>query len=150
MARALRIQVPGIHHVTTRGNNGQPIYIDDQDRRLFVRMLDRIAGLLEWRVHLWCLMTNHFHLLVEIKAENLAQGMQRLNGRYAQAFNHRYGCTGHLFERRYASRLIQSEGQLQNTALYIVQNPVVADVCDDPRLWRWTGGPMLAAALQGR
>jgi putative transposase len=136
--------------VTTRGNNGRPTYLDDEDRQLFTLMMNHIARLFDWRVLLWCLMTNHYHLLVEIEAENLAHGMQRLNGRYAQAFNQRHGCTGHIFERRYASRLMQSEGQLRNTAFYIVDNPVVANVCDEGRFWRWMGGPLLRQALQGR
>jgi putative transposase len=150
MAGAPRLQIPGIYHATTRGNNGRPIYIEDDDRGLFVVMLHRIAARYEWQVHLWCLMTNHFHVLVEINSENLARGMQHLNGRYAQAFNHRHACTGHLFERRYASPLIESERQLRNTAVYVAHNPIAADLCDDARLWRWMGGPMLGAALHGR
>jgi putative transposase len=133
--------------VTTRGNNGVPIYHDDDDRGLFVVLLHRTAAILDWRVHLRCLMTNHFHLLVETKAENLAQGMHRIHSRYAHAANERHRRTGHVFERRYASRVIESEIQLKNTALYIGQNPVAAGLCADARDWLWTGGPMLAGAL---
>jgi putative transposase len=133
--------------VTTRGNNGAPIYRDDDDRRLFVLLLHRTAAIFDWRLHLWCLMTNHFHLLIETKAENLAQGMHRINSRYAHAVNERHGRTGHVFERRYASRVIESETQLKNTALYIGNNPVAAELCADARDSPWTGGPMLAAVL---
>jgi putative transposase len=133
--------------VTTRGNNGAPIYRDDDDRGLFVFLLHRAAAIFDWRLHLWCLMTNHFHLLIETKAENLAQGMHRINSRYAHAVNERHARTGHVFERRYASRVIESETQLKNTALYIGNNPVAAELCAAARDWPWTGGPMLAEAL---
>ena len=150
MARAPRVQIPGLYHITTRGNNGAPVFRDDTDNRRFKSLLQRVATLLDWRVHLWCLMTTHYHLLIEIKSENLAWGMQLLNGRYAQAFNRRYGCSGHVFERRYASRLIESETQLRNTATYIAYNPVAAGLTEDARDWRGSGGPMLPAALEGR
>lgn len=145
--RQHRIQTPGPYHITTRGNNGAPIYHGDDDRRLFVVLLHRTAARLQWRLHLWCLMTNHFHLLIETRAENLAAGMQRLNGGYAHAFNDRHRRTGHVFERRYASRSIESESQFRNTALYIVHNPVAAELCEEARHWPWTGGLMLAPAL---
>jgi putative transposase len=92
-------------------------------------------------------MTNHFHLLIETKTENLAQGMHRINSRFAHAVNERHGRTGHVFERRYASRVIESESQLENSARYIAYNPVAAELCAEARDWPWTGGPMLAAAL---
>jgi putative transposase len=133
--------------VTTRGNNGTPLFRDDDDRGFFVFLLHRTAAILDWRLQLWCLMTNHFHLLIETKTENLAQGMHRINSRYAHAVNERHRCTGHVFERRYASRLIVSEPQLRNTALYIGHNPVAAELCEEARDWPWTGGPMLAVAL---
>jgi putative transposase len=147
MPRAPRIQTPGIYHVTARGNNRAPIYRDDDDRGFFVVLLHRTAAILDWQLHLWCLMTNHFHLLIETKTENLAQGMHRINSRYAHAANERHRCTGHVFERRYASRVIESETQLRNTALYIGHNPVAAELCEEARDWPWTGGPMLAEAL---
>jgi putative transposase len=138
-----RVQTPGLYHVTSRGNNGVPIYHDDDDRRLFVVLLYRAASKLRWRVHLWCLMTNHFHLLIETHAENLAQGMHRLNSGHAHAIIDRYRRTGHVFERRYDSRFIESERQLRNTARYIVHNPVAAGLCEEPQHWPWTGGPLL-------
>jgi putative transposase len=142
--------MPGLYHVTTRGNNGAPIYLDDDDRNLFVAILHRTSVLRDWRLHLWCLMTSHFHLLIETRTENLAQGMHSINSRHAHAVNDRHRRSGHLFERRYSSRLIESEAQYRNTALYIVHNPVVAELCEDPRDWPWLGGRMLAAALGGR
>jgi putative transposase len=133
--------------VTARGNNRALIYRDDDDRGFSFVLLHRTAAILAWRLHLWCLMTNHFHLLVETRAEDLAQGMHRINSRYAHAVNERHRRTGHVFERRYASRVIESETQLRNTALYIAHNPVAAELCADARDWPWTGGLMLAEAL---
>ena len=133
--------------MTARGNNRASIYHDDDDRGFFLVLLHRTAAILDWRLHLWCLMTNHFHLLIETKTENLAQGMHRINSRYAHAVNERHGRTGHVFERRYVSRVITSATQLRNTAVYIGHNPVAAELCAEARDWPWTGGPMLAEAL---
>jgi putative transposase len=133
--------------VTARGNNRAAIYGDDDDRRLFLFLLHRTAAILDWRLLLWCLMTNHFHLLIETKTENLAQGMHRINSRFAHAVNERYGRTGHVFECRYGSRVIESETQLDNTARYIGQNPVAAELCEEARDWPWTGGSVRAVAL---
>jgi putative transposase len=135
--------------VTTRGNNGTPIYRDDDDRRFFLVLSHRTAAILDWQLHLWCLMSNHFHLLIETKTENLAQGMHRINSRYAHAVNERHGFRGHVFERRYTSRVVESETQLRNTVLYIAHNPVAAQLCADAREWPWSGGPMLAQVLGG-
>jgi putative transposase len=142
--RSPRIQTPGLYHVTTRGNNGAPIHCEDSDRRLFLLLLDKIAARFDWQIHLWCLLTNHFHLLLETKTENLALGMHRLNSLYAHAVNDRRERTGHLFERRYFSKLIESDTQLRDTALYIVHNPVAAGLCGEPLEWPWTGGELAA------
>jgi putative transposase len=73
--------------------------------------------------------------------------MHRINSRYAHAFTERHRCTGHVFERRYGSRVIESETQRWNTAVYIAHNPVAAELCEEARDWPWTGGLMLAEAL---
>ena len=147
MPRPPRIQTPGLYHVTTRGNNGAPIYAGDTDRRLFLVLLHRTAAVLEWDLELWCLMTNHFHLLVETKHPNLARGMHRINSLYAHIANDRQQRTGHVFERRYFSTPIESESQLTNAALYIVHNPVAAGLCSDARHWPWTGGSLRTTLL---
>jgi putative transposase len=145
--RPPRIQTPGLYHITARGNNGAPIYLADEDQLLFLILLHRTAGLFDWALHLWCLMTNHFHLLIETKRENLAQGMHRLNSLYAHAVNDRQERTGHVFERRYFSNPIESESQLRHTALYIVHNPVAAELCAEARDWPWTGGALAQVLL---
>ena len=146
MPRPLREQSPGYYHVTTRGNNGATIYLNDVDRDVFLALLRRVAGDARWRVHAWCLMTNHFHLLVEVPPESLARGMHRLNGVYAQWFNERHDRTGHLFERRYSATRVEGDRQLRNTVQYLLNNPVKASLCANPFSWPWLGGPMIDAA----
>ena len=139
MARPPRFQpAGGMFHVTTRGNRGQPIFLDDPDRLLFLRLFRRVVRTAEWRQLAWCLMTNHFHLVVQTPTESLAMGMERLNGVYARRFNARHGYQGHLFERRYDARFIDSEEQLETTVRYVAFNPVRAGLCRNPQDWRWS------------
>jgi putative transposase len=147
--RPPRIQAPGPYHVTARGNNRAAVYGHDDDRRLFLALLHGTAARLDWEVCLWCLMTNHYHLLIETKAADLAKGMHRINSVYAHLVNDRDARTGHLFERRYFSSPIDSESQLKATALYIVHNPVRAELCQDARDWPWTGGTLARQMLAG-
>jgi putative transposase len=140
MPRPPRVQTPGYYHVTTRGNDRDDIYRDVNDRRLFLSLLGRIADESEWSLHAWCLMTNHFHLVVENRHANLSAGMHRLNGLYARWFNDRYERTGHLFERRFAAKSIEGDAQLFNTAEYVFDNPVRAGLCRSRQEWPWVGG----------
>jgi REP-associated tyrosine transposase len=140
MARPLRVQDPGYYHLTTRGNDGTDIYLDVVDRRLFISMLNRIAGDSDWALHAWCLMTNHFHLVVENRQANLSAGMHRLNSVYARWFNERHARTGHLFGSRFGAKPIVSDRQLYNTAEYVFDNPVRAGLCKSRVEWPWLGG----------
>jgi putative transposase len=138
MPRPPRVQpAGGVFHVTTRGNRGQPIYLDEADRLLFLRILRRVMSAARWRQLAWCLMTNHFHLVIQTPTESLAIGMQRLNGLYARRFNARHSLQGHLFERRYYARFIDSEEQLEATVRYVAMNPVRAGLCQSPTDWQW-------------
>jgi REP element-mobilizing transposase RayT len=140
MPRPQRDQEPGYFHVTTRGNNRRDIFLTADDRRVFLALLGRIALEREWLLQTWCLMTNHFHLVLETRHANLSAGMQRVNGVYAQWFNAWHGRTGHLFGRRFWSKRIEGETQLRDTAEYVFHNPVRAGLCADPWDWRWSGG----------
>jgi REP element-mobilizing transposase RayT len=82
-------------------------------------------------------MTNHFHLIVQTPTESLASGMHHLNGRYARRFNARHAFEGHLFERRYDARFIDSQSQLEDTVRYVAFNPVKAGLCESPADWPW-------------
>jgi REP element-mobilizing transposase RayT len=146
MGRAPREETPGYYHVTMRGNAGIDIYGNTVDRDRFLTLLGWISHDEIWTVHAWCLMSNHFHLIVEIRKENLSAGMHRLAGRYARWFNETYDRTGHLFERRYSAKRIEGEVQLRNTAEYILANPIRAGLCTNPWDWRWLGGDLLTPA----
>jgi REP element-mobilizing transposase RayT len=147
MPRAPRDQGPGYFHVTTRGNNQRDVFLTADDRRLFLTLLSRVAHERDWLLQTWCLMTNHFHLLVDAREANLSGGMQRLNGVYAQWFNAWHRRRDHLFGRRFWSKRIEDDAQLESTAEYVIHNPVRAGLCDDPWDWPWTGGALYGIKL---
>jgi putative transposase len=139
MARRPRSTLPdpGVYHVTTRGVARQPIFLDDDERRLFLRLLGAVANQHDWRCHVFCLMTNHYHVVVETGLASLAAGMRRLNGAYAQGFNRRHRRSGHLFGSRYASWVVETDEHLLATCEYVLQNPVRAGLCRTPEDWPW-------------
>ncbi len=140
MARQPRNQLgDGIFHVTARGVAKCTIFYDAGDFRLCVCLLHDAAELFAWHLHTWCLMPNHYHLVVEAPQPWLSDGMHRLNGRYAQAFNQRYERVGHLFQSRFGAWLIESEDHLANTCEYVLQNPVRAGLVDRADRWPWSG-----------
>jgi REP element-mobilizing transposase RayT len=128
----------GIYHVYARGNAKAPIHLDEADRFDYLRRLGRVVEAKEWRCFAYCLMNNHVHLLVATPKANLSQGMQRLHGGYALAFNQRHGMVGHLFQGRYGAVRIETDEQLIATAAYIARNPAEALLCHDPESWRWS------------
>jgi len=139
MARAPRIEVEnGLYHLDARGNERKPIYRDAVDRKRFLEILELISERYGWRVLVYCLMTNHYHLLVQTPRPNLACGMRQLNGVHAQAFNRRYGRDGHLFQGRYSAVLLQADEHLLNAVRYIIRNPLRAGVCARVEEWRWS------------
>ena len=140
MARKPRIQVADVlYHVTSRGVEKRPIFdIVQGDRELFLALIQATVVRYRWRLHAYCLMGNHFHLVVETPDANLAAGMQLLKGRYAIWFNTETGREGALFERRYRSELVEREAHAYELARYVVLNPVRAKLCVHPRDWRWS------------
>jgi REP element-mobilizing transposase RayT len=126
----------GIHHLGIRGVRRTRIYRSDGDYLLFEAILAQVVERLGWRCHTYCLMPNHYHLLVETPAPNLSVGMQRLNGTYAQWFNHLHGFSGHVFERRFFSRFVESAYDLLELVRYIVLNPVRGGICAEPAQWK--------------
>ena len=134
----LRDESPGYHHVVTRGNNKRTIYVDDRDRLYFCLSVTRIAEKYGWTVLAYCLMDNHYHLLISVGEKGLAAGMCELNGGYAQMFNAWHGRVNHLFGKRYWNRRIKSEASLWNVVRYIVQNPRRAGVAKTIEGYRWS------------
>ena len=139
MARPLRLEVEdGVYHLTARGNERRPIYRDSADCERFLEILGGTIERFGWRCLCYCLMTNHYHLLVRTPAPNLSRGMRDLNGLYAQAFNRRHGRVGHLFQGRFRAVLIERDEHLLAAVAYIVRNPVRAEICPRPDQWHWS------------
>jgi putative transposase len=139
MARALRIEYPGaFHHVYSRGVAKQTIFQSDEDRERFLVILGSVVDRYNWVLHAYCLMGNHFHLLVETPDPNLSAGMRLLNGVYAQWYNDEHERVGHLFQGRFGSTLIECEEYLLTTAAYVVLNPVKAGLVEHPSQYRWS------------
>jgi len=139
MVRPLRIEYPGaVYHVTSRGNERKSIFKDNQDRETFLNTLERVNERYSWICHAYCLMSNHYHVLIETRDGNLSIGMRQLNGLYTQAFNKRHRRTGHLFQGRYKAVLIQKETHLLEVCRYVVLNPVRGGMVARPEEWVWS------------
>ena len=119
----------GIFHVTSRGNRGVDLFLDEVTRLRFLRMLQQTIARSSWRCLAYCLMTNHFHLVVTMEKPTLSAGMHWLNGCYAQWLNRRHGFKGHLFEDRFHSEPVESEAHLLELSRYLPLNPVRAGIC---------------------
>lgn len=139
MARQLRIEYPGaVYHVTSRGNAGNPIFADDGDRATFLKVLQSVVSRFRWRCHAYCLMGNHYHLLIETPEPNLSRGMRQLNGVYTQAYNRRHEQAGHVMQGRFKAILVEKESYLLQLCRYIVRNPVAAGMTKRAADWPWS------------
>lgn len=139
MSRPLRLEFPNaLYHVTARGNHRQPIYCNDEDRRMWLAFLRQSCARYDAVVYAYCQMTNHYHLLVETRQANLQRIMHHLNARYAQAHNLRHASVGHLLQGRYKAILVQRDEYLLELARYIVLNPVRAGAVARPEDWPWS------------
>jgi REP element-mobilizing transposase RayT len=139
MARPLRIEYSGaIYHVTSRGNARNRIFSDDQDREIFLSILGTVVKRYNWLCHAYCLMNNHYHLMIETLDANLSIGMRQMNGVYTQRYNRRHRKTGHIFQGRFKAILVQKENYLLELCRYVVLNPVRARTVERPGAWRWS------------
>jgi putative transposase len=139
VARKPRDEAAGaVQHAYARGNRQQRIYLDDEDRSMYLALLGGVTKRYRWRCLAFCLMDNHVHLLVETPAAGLGSGIQRLHGLYGQWFNRRHRRSGHLFQGRFGSVPMTSDAQLVQTARYIARNPVEARLCDHAADWPWS------------
>jgi REP element-mobilizing transposase RayT len=138
MARQLRIQFKGaIYHVMSRGNAKQDVFLDHHDRRRFLEELWRVAERRDWVIWAYCLMTNHYHLVVETGGPTLSVGMRDLNGAYSIHFNRRHQRVGHLFQGRFRALLVDQRNYLLELVRYVLLNPVRAGLCASVADWRW-------------
>lgn len=139
MARPLRLEFAGaLYHVTSRGDGQEAIYHTDDDRDAFLETLGKVCERYNWVIHAYCLMDNHYHLLIETPDSNLSKGMRQLNGVYTQYFNRTYGRVGHVYQGRYKAVIVQKETYLLEVARYIVLNPVRARMVRAAKDWAWS------------
>jgi putative transposase len=139
MARPLRIEYSGaVYHVTTRGNGRSPIFHSEYDHDLFLTILQKVTERFHWLCHVYCLMDNHYHLVVETPEGNLSAGMRHLNGVYTQSLNRIHGRGGHIFQGRFNAILVQKETHLMEVCRYVVLNPVRAKMVNSPEHWKWS------------
>jgi len=139
MARPLRLEFDGaLYHVTSRGNAREDIFDDDIDRQAFLEILGKVVRRFNWLCHAYCLMGNHYHLVIETPDGNLSKGMRQLNGVYTQFYNRRHLSVGHLFQGRYKAILVQKESHLLEVCRYVVLNPVAAKAVSRVDQWKWS------------
>ena len=139
MSRPLRIEFDGaLYHVTSRGDRKEPIYDDDLDRIRFLEILGEVASTCNWLCHAYCLMGNHYHLVIETPSGNLSRGMRQLNGVYTQASNRLHGRVGHVFQGRFKAILVDHNSYFLELSRYVVLNPVRAGMFERPEDWPWS------------
>jgi putative transposase len=127
-----------MYHVTSRGVARRAIFRSDDDRRTFLHSLSGVVMDRTWRCHAYCLMPNHYHLLVDTPNADLPEGMRDLNSGYATRFNTAHELDGHVFQGRYGARLVRSQEHALQVARHIPLNPVRARLCDHPAGWAWS------------
>ncbi len=139
MARPLRIEYPGaFYHITSRGNARQNIFKNNRDFIEFLNILKETTDRYSWECYAYCLMSNHYHLLIKTLDPNLSQGMRQLNGVYTQKFNYLHKTVGHLFQGRYKAILVDEEKYFYELVRYIVLNPVRAKMVKNLENYRWS------------
>jgi putative transposase len=140
MGRVPRTSLPdGYFHVAARSvAAARSIFLDDEDRRAFLRLLRLAARRHGWTCHAFCLMGTHYHLVLETTRVSLSAGLHRLNWLYALHFNGKHGRFGHVFADRFSSRAIESEEYLFEACAYVLLNPVKAGLCNNVEDWPWS------------
>ena len=139
MARPLRIELSGgLYHVTSRGDRREDIYLDDVDRSNWLALFGHVCKRFNWVCHAYCLMDNHYHIVVETAEANLSKGMRQLNGVYTQNFNRRHNRVGHVYQGRYKAILVDKDSYLLELSRYVVLNPVRSGEVKAVEQWSWS------------
>jgi putative transposase len=150
MARPLRIEYPGaFYHVTSRGNEKKDIFKSRRDREKFISYLKSAVERYGAEIHVYCLMTNHYHLLLETPRGNLSEIMQHINGAYTTYFNVKRKRTGHLFQGRYKAIVVEADEYALELSRYIHLNPVRAGMVQAPQEYEWTSYKCYAGMAAG-
>lgn len=139
MSRPLRLELAGgLYHLTSRGDRREDIYIADSDRKKWLEIFGQVCKRFNWKCHSYCLMRNHYHIVVETVEGNLSKGMRHLNGVYTQYFNQTHQRVGHVFQGRYKGILVEKDSYLLELSRYVVLNPVRARMVNDAKAWPWS------------
>ena len=139
MARPLRLELAGgLYHVTSRGDRRENIYDNDGDREKWLENLGNTCRRFNWRCHAYCLMDNHYHIVIETAEANLSKGMRQLNGVYTQYYNRQHARVGHVFQGRYKGILVERDEYLLELARYVVLNPIRANMIKNIEDWKWS------------
>ncbi len=139
MARKKRVWYPGaIYHLMGRGNRHQKIYGDEEDFQVFISLIKAVMVKYPFDIHSFCLMTNHYHFLLETKVDEVWKIMKYLVQNYTQYYNCKYRCDGHLFQGRYRSCLVEDDAYFLHTSRYIHLNPVKANMVAHPEDYKWS------------
>jgi putative transposase len=139
MSRPLRIEFPGaVYHVTSRGDRREAIYLDDADRSAQLAVIAQAMERFDAQVLAYCLMGNHFHLVLHTRQANLSRLMRHVNGVYTQAYNRRHNLVGHLFQGRFKAILVDRDAYLLALCRYVERNPVAAGMVVAAGEWPWS------------
>ena len=149
MSRPLRIEFPGaVYHVTARGDRQEPIFLDDLDRVLFLDLLGQTLEKFDARALAYCLMGNHYHLVLCTRQPNLSALMRQVNGIFTQRVNRRHGKSGHVFQGRYKAILVDRDNYLLEVCRYVDLNPVRAGMVASAQEWPWSSYRALTGERQ--
>lgn len=149
MSRPVRIEFPGAHyHVTSKGVQDKPVYLDNEDRIAFLSVLETVVSRFGWLLHSYVLMNSHYHLIVECPKANLSKGMRQLNGVYTQHFNRRHEIEGSLFQGRFKSVLFEAKTYLLPLCRHVVLNPVRVGASSSAQTYRWSNHRVTGGATK--
>jgi REP element-mobilizing transposase RayT len=127
-----------VHHIWTNATDHWAYFMDEGDRRMWIRLLEQVAAACGWTVLAFCQMTTHVHVIVDVPDTTLPRGMQYLNREYSKRFNARHDRSGQFVRRRFGSRRITSGRDLVGAYAYVVLNPVTKGMCPRAEDWRWS------------
>ncbi|MEN6325889.1 MAG: transposase [Syntrophomonas sp.] len=128
----------GIYHIMVRGINRQDIFHDDEDMQRYLETIAHMKKENRFKVYGFCLMTNHVHILVQEKEEEISRVMKRIGTSYAWWYNSKYDRVGHLFQDRYKSEGVDNDAYLLSVRRYIHKNPMMAGLAQEPEDYRWS------------
>ncbi len=139
MSRQARIRIPdGVYHVTTHGDGDRMVFEEPSEKSRLLYLLAYTAKELDWDMYAWCVMGNHYHLLLRTPKDNLSEGMHHINMSYGEHYNKARGRHGHVFQDRFFSILITEDSHLLEASRYVVLNPLRAGLVAAPQEWPWS------------